>query len=40
MFITGISRSYDDKNYDRERLNQYLSEDDYRYVIAALNLNM
>ena len=35
-----MSQSYDDKSYDREALGDYISEDDYRYVITAVNLTI
>ena len=35
-----MSESYDDKSYDREALGDYISEDDYRYVITAVNLTI
>ena len=35
-----MSQSYDDKSYDREALGDYISEDNYRYVITAVNLTI
>ena len=38
MFVTGMSKSYDEQCYDKEMMSSYLSEDDFRYVIANANL--